>query len=257
MRIHPKGRRIAKAINGERPRRDFLSMLRSFPKDEAARRLRQKLTVAWRVDDTTTTGATGEAVVSDPRECGEIETIVGHVDSMTTEEPGSPAEIPGSIVVERYSDIGIGIHNEEFYLFVRCPAIGETVRLRDGKKLDLRGKRWRIVLNVFAQSTDGKTTRKSDLIERLGYKQSVGIPETWECAVQDAELTEKAGRLLRVLSKTMADLGRKFRDLVAERQESSKPIFDGIPDIDFYILLFPVRFILTDENHHLCFGWPS
>jgi hypothetical protein len=258
LRIDAKGKCIAKAISEENHRLGFLKMLRSFPEDEAARRLRHELWEAWMLGERTRSGAAGEGVISDPQESGDIEKVAGPGNSRPSGKTAKSVENSKSIVVDRYRDIGIGIHKGNFYLFKSCPMAGEEVVLRNGEPLDLRGKgRWPIILDIFAQSADGRTARKSELIDVLGYKKAVGIPQDRESAAKEAGLRKKVEQAKTNLRKTMADLGRRFRELVTERQRSNVTIFDGNKGSDVYVLPFPVRYILPNENRSLRFGGPT
>jgi hypothetical protein len=145
--------------------------------------------------------------------------------SKAAEQPPTPdAAVPP---IERWTDLAVGIHEKGFYAIFPRPVAGDVVAITKAHKLSLRGKRWPKVLKVFAESADGTHARKDALLFELGYlqygqtrmvealeKEADGPPRgRGAVAPYDDDLREFRP-LLKLLTSTMADLGRELRAAV-------------------------------------------
>jgi hypothetical protein len=148
--------------------------------------------------------------------------------------------------MDRWSDLGVGLDGERrIWAFTPCPENWERVAVRKAICLDLPGKRWRHVLQLLAESKDGKTARVSDLVTQLGFAKKIGRAIPDEQAVYDEGLLRKAKRSTRALRNAMADLGRELRNQVTADDDCSTP-FRKVGET--YQAAFTAGFLLENEG---------
>ena len=141
----------------------------------------------------------------------------------------------------------------EYFAYTPRPEIGQPVSGRKCKKLNLPGERWDKVLRLMAESPDGRTATKADLITSLGYmKTKPGcdlLPS--EQARHEEKLREEASKALKKLSDTMADLSRDLRKELSQTNTKQK-VFESRGDE--YCTPFPIRCILDNHEGNPTFG---
>jgi hypothetical protein len=158
------------------------------------------------------------------------------------------------VSVDNWSDLGIGIDGElRIFAFVPCPQKGECVAISKAIPIELRGDRWRKVLELLAQSEDGRTARIADLVTALGYIKKTEISISDDQAEFDEGLRLKAKGAKETLRNTMADLGRELRDEVTTATGQST-VFSAVSD-DIYQAAFISGCLIRDENRKTRFLW--
>jgi hypothetical protein len=146
-------------------------------------------------------------------------------------------------------DLGIGFDEQGYWAFSPCPGTGEVVRKESGLPLPLPGDRWQEVLQCFADSPDGRTVRKADLITALKVMPQGSVPLEH---VQPDGLKQMAGPARRDLSSTLADLGRILRATL--HVTGRLTVFDGRKEGDLYHALFTCRALLLGQDGQYRFG---
>jgi hypothetical protein len=163
----------------------------------------------------------------------------------------------GSITVARWSDVGIGIHEKGYYAFSPCPGENTQVAVCKGIPLELKGWRWRTVLECFARSADGRTATKNALVQKLGYIATEDTSRWTKSDAYEEGLTKKAHIARDKLTRTMADLARELREVVilTEKTKVTPVVFDGKGDGNCYQAAFAAaRHLVRDESRNYWFG---
>jgi hypothetical protein len=162
--------------------------------------------------------------------------------------------------VTRLDDLGIGIDKDGSYLaFLPCPEFGAQVAITSATKLNLKGERWPKVLELLANSEDGRTAKKSDLIYYLRYFRGGTPREIFQSGSHEShdekqaryEKLEKAKESLRKLTDTMADLGRLLKKQVAT-DDNTIP-FESV-STEHYRAAFTTRYLFRDNEGRRRFG---
>jgi hypothetical protein len=118
--------------------------------------------------------------------------------------------------LKEWKRLGIGFSRGDThpqFLAFPCPSDGDPINLSKAIVLPLRGNRWPDVLRCFAESDDGRTARKVDLIYRLGYEK-VPLGDQNEAEARAAGLKVEPSVSGRKLSSAMSDLKRKFKGII-------------------------------------------
>jgi hypothetical protein len=147
--------------------------------------------------------------------------------------------------LESWDQLGIGITEKGGYMaFMPFPDTGAIVSLSQGVPLPLKGKkRWRVVLDCFARSEDGRTARKSDLLTGLGYIQRGKISEN---QARYEERLHEVKRASGKLTSAMADLGRRLREIISA--PGQQPVFTAGMAVESYTAPFTTRVLLKGED---------
>jgi hypothetical protein len=150
-------------------------------------------------------------------------------------------------------DLGIGItEGWKFLAVVPCPSNGDLVSGSEASQLFLRGKRWPKVLELLAQSENGRTARISDLITKLGYAGQHGMVISEKQAVFDEGLGTKLKRAVETLRGAMADLARELRDQVTTTDTAI--VLEKATE-KTYQAAFTTGHLLRDNNGKTRFCW--
>jgi hypothetical protein len=129
----------------------------------------------------------------------------------------------GVFQIDRWSNLGLGLDGAGRILaFTPCPEQGKCVAVSKAFSLDLPGNRWRKVLQLLAESADGKTARVADLVTQLGYAKKLRPTISAEQAEFDEGLRLKAKKATKTLKNTMADLARELRCQVTAGDDRSR-----------------------------------
>ena len=164
--------------------------------------------------------------------------------------PGQPIASAGSIFqVKRWNDMGLGIGDEKYVAISPCPEFGAIVTQARAIELPLKGQRWRDVLHWFAESEDGRTVKRSDLVYALGYALRQDVSKKTKNRKRDEIEEQKEG--IRKLTSTMADLSREIRKLVAT--EDTTTVFEVVSR-KHYVAAFTIRALWRDDENRLRFG---
>jgi hypothetical protein len=166
---------------------------------------------------------------------------------LTTES--TPRNVSGGerrrvMSIGTWADLGIGIDVGQHWAFSPCPTLGQSVV--KSVPLPLRSRQLRAVLGCFAESADGRSARKAELVTRLGFAVAGHLP------AQDARAQGLPVRgLLKKLADAMADFTRQLRALIEVRTPG--PAFESTSDTS-YQAAFTVRYLLNDESRGMTFG---
>jgi|GEM_PF-2178536 len=80
---------------------------------------------------------------------------------------------PPVLTIATWEELGIGIDEDGSYLAVTpCPAYGAVFPKEKATRLDLRGDRWKHLLDLPAKSKDGNSAKKQDVMIALRYLQA-------------------------------------------------------------------------------------
>ena len=74
------------------------------------------------------------------------------------------------LTVGRWADLALGI--DESWMVFAVPSIpdqGSRFQKAHARPLNLRGKRWKVLLNLAARSPDGRTVSVPDALQEFGY----------------------------------------------------------------------------------------
>jgi hypothetical protein len=121
-------------------------------------------------------------------------------------------------------------------------------------RLSLEGDYWKPLLDCLAESEDGKTVSKGDLM--IALKLLVPGELSEEAARSGDDLYDQLRVPAEKLRNTMSDLGRRLRDMVEtnDKAETFKSTRNG-PKGD-YRAVFTTRYLFVDEQRHYYFGKP-
>jgi hypothetical protein len=163
---------------------------------------------------------------------------------------GTPAV---AISADRWGDLAIGIDGYgDLWLFAPPPQCGQVVSLKGAYRLPIRGRVWRQVVKLFAETGDVRTVSKADLVRVLCLPE-VGDISNGQ-AKYDELLTLRAARWIKHLRSTMADLKRQFlrhTPLPYLRD----PLFES--EGDDYRIALTVRFLKQNDKNQVTFGEPA
>ncbi len=109
------------------------------------------------------------------------------------------------------------------------------------------------MLELLAQSEDGRTARIADLVTALGYMKKTEISISDDQAEFDEGLRMKAKGAKETLRNTMADLGRELRDKVTTATGQTT-VFSAVSE-DIYQAVFISGCLIRDENRKTRFLW--
>jgi hypothetical protein len=174
-------------------------------------------------------------------------------DNRAPDERGRPV-----LQVERWSDLAIGIGEDGSYLAVTpCPECGEVFPKEKAAELDLSGKRWKSLLDLLAQSEDGRQARKTDLMVSFGYRKSHDRPEGSLRDLTDNKYLMKTLKTARGrLTTGIADLARKLRQQVAGPTDPKGKCALSVASAETVEAGFTVRYLLRGTDEKLRFGKP-
>jgi hypothetical protein len=148
--------------------------------------------------------------------------------------------------MDRWSDLGLGLDGERrIWAFIPCPEKGDRVAVRKATSLELPGNRWPKVLQLLAESKDGKTARVSDLVTQLGFAKKIGQAIPDEQAVYDEGLRLEGKRAIKTLRNAMADLARELKNQVTVDNDPSVP-FGKVGET--YQAAFTAGLLLENED---------
>ena len=163
----------------------------------------------------------------------------------------SDAGDQGRFSCDSWSDIALGINEyHEFFIFSPAPSVGALVRLKKGFNATrrLRGKakpaeKTIAVLKVFADSPDGRTASRPNLVRVLNYAPTGNFSKE-EAFSQD--LKSEGRKALDRLRSFMAGLSETFRTLVIFSQKPP-PAFPREGE-DNYRAAFLIRYLFSEED---------
>jgi hypothetical protein len=118
------------------------------------------------------------------------------------------------MTVERWEDLGIGIDENGEYLAVpRRPAPGDTFPRSKAVRLSLRGRRWKRLLDLLAQSEFGNTAETDELLFEFRYVDR-GDFRNLEDAVERTQAMQEIAEARNKLRRAVSDLARQLRSQV-------------------------------------------
>ena len=127
--------------------------------------------------------------------------LAEHPDYESTETSVRPR-------IDRWSDLAIAIAGRTtFYAFTTCPNFGQKVERGQATTLSLEGDYWKPLLDCLAESEDGRTVSKGDLMIALRLLVPGELSE--EAARSGDDLYDQVRVPGEKLRKTMSDLGRR------------------------------------------------
>ncbi len=157
--------------------------------------------------------------------------------------------IPKKQAVKSWSDLGVGIAENEPLVFIPPPTIGDKVKKTSGKPLFLRGKRWQALFGLACSAANGRTISKRELerhlIEATGRKRTSSTRHE-STLVDGLKVRDRARKRF---TDTLADLRRELRQLVDGPETGA--LVDLGQEID---LGFVVQGLIEDEERHFTFG---
>lgn len=149
-----------------------------------------------------------------------------------------PAQDGRFISVEKWSDLAIGIDADHQYLAISPPPERYAVFPRDkAVPLTLPGKRWKLLLDLLARSSEGNRAEKSDVMSAFGYLQ-----------------TDELAKSRSLLTSAMADLGRDLRRQVKGPVEKGVPAVLSVAEDKYVKAGFVVRHLVRGHDGKLRFG---
>jgi hypothetical protein len=172
-----------------------------------------------------------------------------------TQKQNSRKEVKTILSVDSWSDIGFGIDgNRGIWVISPCPDDGGEFRKADSKRLQSKRNQLKKVLEVFANSPDGKSARVGELITALGFVERRVVLKKDE----EGEIAEGEFQLLKTatsrLTGAMSDLSRQVRTEITLPKESPGMFRkERIAAGDVYISKCRIRFIIADEDGRLQF----
>ncbi|QEL20681.1 hypothetical protein [Limnoglobus roseus] len=181
------------------------------------------------------------------------------------EFPPEPAKTPtpnAAFRVARWADLAIGIDAARAYWAATpVPALGDRVPTGKWAPLDLRGDRWRAVLDHAARSADGTTVDTAALLAALGVTagQSSGGRDgrARPGEVEAARLATDGLRAIpsgarKSLTDTLADLRREIRALIGGPTDKAHTLF--VVRKKTVCTGFVVRYLIPTDGGHVTFG---
>ncbi len=183
-------------------------------------------------------------------------------DAMTEQSVPEAAEAATLLKVERWSDLAIGITKDwQYVALTPAPAIGERFGHSNARTLRLPGKQWRKILTLLADSQDGRTTTRFEVIRALdllsppGQVQNDGRtrPGAIEAEIT-AEVHAAAHNALERLHPALGNLRYKLRRLVDGPKDRHQNFLrvEG----DHVDSVFVVAYLVSGEHGALLFGPP-
>ena len=182
--------------------------------------------------------------------------------------------------VASWSDLGIGIDEDDYWAITPCPECGGVFAKRYAKKLELTGPRWKTLLEGLAKSENGNTVPVETIYREFGLLNRVvsiqdGLEnddqsgddeeekeDEWETeqprrvtlAVRNSEREQHAKLLRRELTRATAQVSKKLRKQVrGPGIESQSPLSNHDPEV--VTSTFVVRHLLQDPvTRELLFG---
>jgi len=160
------------------------------------------------------------------------------------------------ITVKRWRDLAIGIDDKGRYLAVTPPPeCGAVFPKEDSVELDLRGRRWKNLLDLLAQSEHGDAAEKVDVMMALGYLKRGEIAENATLE----ELKDDAGKmkLLKTasdrLTTAIADPGREIRRQVKAPTAKGEVVL-SVAEGKVVQAAFVTRYLIQGSDGKLRFG---
>jgi len=182
--------------------------------------------------------------------------------------------------VASWSDLGIGIDQDGYWAITPCPECGGVFATRYAKKLELRGPRWKTLLEGLANSDNGNFFPVETIHQEFGLSDHVmsiqgGLenddqsgddqeeddedreaeePRHVALARRNWETEQRSKLLRRKLIEATAQLSKQLRRQVRGPGRGSQP---PLSNHDPYVVTstFVVRHLLQDPvTRQLCFG---
>jgi hypothetical protein len=183
--------------------------------------------------------------------------------------PVPPTPQPGpavkGIVVSKWSELALGVDGQwRVWAVTPVPEVGERFPKARAVELVLPGVRWRALLELAANSPDGRTALREDLARALGYlpdpaslardpRAKRGADRAGQTAGEG--LGERAGRVQSQLRQALSDWRRELRALVGGPADRGNTLLRS--DRKTIDTGFVVRFLLSDGTHDRFGGPPT
>ena len=163
----------------------------------------------------------------------------------------------GQLNVERWSELGIGIYQDTTYFGISpCPDNYAVFPLESATELPLRGRRWKVLLNLLAGSENGNSANKKEMMQEL----QMFDPGNYS-PLDESEVAEHSGRLTLArtlnseLTKKIGDLACKLRACVdCPDKEGSTAVLSAADTPTCIQSLFMVRPLVRGPDGKLHFG---
>jgi hypothetical protein len=162
----------------------------------------------------------------------------------------------GQLNVERWSELGIGIYQDTTYFGISpCPDNYAVFPLESATELPLRGRRWKVLLNLLAGSENGNSANKKEMMQEL----QMFDPGNYS-PLDESEVAEHSGRLTLArtlnseLTKKIGDLARKLRACVDCPDKEGSTAVLSAADTTCIQSLFMVRPLVRGPDGKLHFG---
>jgi hypothetical protein len=168
----------------------------------------------------------------------------------------APKHRESLLTATKWGDLGIGIDEEGRYLaYSPCPIYGSVFPVENAVVLDLRGDRWKELLDMLARSGNGNTADKQELMQRLGYLKGgrVATEDLSELKNDKGGMNELKTAQAR-LTQAMADLGRELRQQIKGPEGKGAPRVLSVAMEGKVQAAFVVRHLLRGPDGKLRFG---
>jgi hypothetical protein len=175
------------------------------------------------------------------------------------ERPGEETNLvldESRMEVQRWGDLAIGIDENGRYLAVSlCLERAQVFPKEKAVTLDLPGDQWKSLLDLFAESPNGNTAEKLDVMTAFKYLtpgkyKRADLPEM----AGDSKTMEELESARDRLTRAMADLARKLRRQVKVPESAGSSRVLSVAAGRQVTAAFTVRYLIRDEKGKLCFG---
>ena len=187
----------------------------------------------------------------------------GHVEETEPRQTPAAAGNKGDtsmtdpfLTVSKWEELGIGIDADGKYLAITpAPEFGAVFPREKAVAIDLPGKQWESLLDLFACSENGDTADKQDVMLAFGYlEKGMGNPEDYEELIRDQRKMKIIKAAPGRLTAAVKDLGRKLRAKANVNEQSSNNPVLSVKENQFVRARFVVRHLVRDGNGKLVFG---
>ena len=175
----------------------------------------------------------------------------------SAEPIGSDSTTKPRMIVQAWSDFGIGIDTDGAYLGVSpCPERYGVFPRESAVILDLTGKQWKSLLDLLARSKDGNEATKTSVMVDFGYFRASDVPARED--ILDAKENLQTKNMLKTangrLTAAIANLGRNLRKQVEVPTRRGAPAVLSVSDPKEVRTQFVVRHLVRGHDGKLRFG---
>lgn len=174
----------------------------------------------------------------------------------TDKSTQSQASKPTLLKVNHWSELAIGIDAKGYWGLVPAPEFGGKYLKNNAVRLPLRSPRWKPLLKCLADSHDGATVRRVDLILELNlFPDDSDLPANYDGLDPDelAQLGTHAKATYSRLNNVLTELRQKLRDITGGPKGTGNTCLETVGE--HVMAGFRVAYLLDgEEPGHYRFG---